>query len=250
VKSPIKNEELPKKRFIYKKGDDLRDDMFTQVMFFIFNKIWEKSSLEVKPFIHQYRVFPVSRDAGFVEFVPSKTAQAYNWEILEKLTPEQRNEFICAAAGAFTGAFILGIRDRHRDNMMITDNGPHFFHIDFGYIFNNKTWFDANRFAIPTEIRMKLGKTEWEKFLYLIGEAYRLLRRQRGILTYFVTHLFRTRKFNEPQIIKCLSGAFYDNLTEQDAVDHVRDVASKGEASPKKVMKDFVHEIESKKKKN
>jgi len=78
----------------------------------------------------------------------------------------------------------LGIRDRHRDNMMISDKG-HFFHIDFGYMFNNKTWFDANRFAIPSEIRIKLGNAYWESFLELIGEAYRMLRRNRGMISFF-----------------------------------------------------------------
>jgi len=222
--------------------------------FFVFNKIWENSNLPLKPFIHQYRVFPTGEDTGFVEFVPSVTVQDYNWENLNNISAEQQQKFICSAAGAFAGAFILGIRDRHRDNMMISDLG-YFFHIDFGYMFNNKTWFDANRFAIPTEIRTKL-QDNWEKFLNLIGEAYRLLRRNRGMITYFVIKLFGSlkkprgvKKFKEPQIIKCLVGAFYDQMTEDEAVLHVREVASKGEASPKKALKDLVHRIESKKKK-
>jgi len=231
--------------------------MNTQVMFFVFNKIWENSNFGKfqKPFISQYRVFPSSEDTGFVEYVPSKTIQEYDWNNLDKFSTEEQQQFICSAAGAFAGAFILGIRDRHRDNMMISDLG-HFFHIDFGYMFNNKTWFDANRFAIPTEIRTKLSPPTWEKFLYLIGEAYRMLRRNRGMITFFVTKLFGSlkksqelKKFKEPQIIKCLVGAFYDPKTEDEAVLHVRDLASQGEASPKKAIKDLVHRIESKKKK-
>jgi len=225
-----------------------------KLCFFVFNKIWENSNIPIKPFIHQYRVFPTGDDSGFVEFVPSTTVQDYDWNKLKNFSPEKQQQFICSAAGAFTGAFILGIRDRHRDNMMISDSG-HFFHIDFGYMFNNKTWFDANRFAIPTEIRTIL-QGDWERFLDLIGEAYRLLRRNRGMITYFVTKLFASlkkplgvKKFKEPQIIKCLAGAFYDQMTEDEAVVHVRDVASKGEASPKKALKDLVHRFESKKKK-
>jgi len=256
------SEKFLNRRFIYKEGDDLRDDMYTQVMFFIFNKIWEYSGMPLKPFIHLYRVFPTAADKGFVEFVPSTTIQTYDWDNLLKFTEQQQEEFICSAAGAFAGAFILGIRDRHRDNMMISDKG-HFFHIDFGYMFNNKTWFDANRFAIPSEIRIKLGNAYWESFLELIGEAYRMLRRNRGMISFFVTRLFAgeqklvnsagltnsSKKYKEPQIIKCLTGAFYDQQTENEAVLHIRDIASKGEASPKKAIKDLVHRIESKKKK-
>jgi len=241
-------------RFIYKEGDDLRDDMYTQTMFFIFNQIWEYSGMSRKPFIHLYRVFPSTLDKGFVEYVPSSSLQNYEWIKLTQFTEKQKEEFICSAAGAFAGAFILGIRDRHRDNMMISDAG-HFFHIDFGYMFNNKTWFDANRFAIPSEIRIYLADL-WEGFLDLIGEAYRMLRRHRGMLAYFVTKLFTgeqkfagMKKYKEFQIIKCLSGAFYDMQTEDEAVLHIREIASKGEASPKKALKDMVHKFESKKKK-
>jgi len=136
---------------------------------------------------------------------------------------------------------------------MISDLG-HFFHIDFGYMFNNKTWFDANRFAIPSEIRTYLSDM-WDDFLDLIGEAYRMLRRHRGMLAYFVTKLFSggqkfagIKKYSEFQIIKCMSGAFYDSLTEDEAVHHIRELASRGEASPKKAMKDMVHRIESRSK--
>jgi len=242
-------------RFIYKEGDDLRDDMYAQTMFNIFNQIWEHSGMSRKPFIHLYRVFPTAMVKGFVEFVPSSTLQNYNWVKLTQFTEKQKEDFICSAAGAFAGAFILGIRDRHRDNMMISDHG-YFFHIDFGYMFNNKTWFDANRFAIPSEIRINLAEM-WEDFLDLIGEAYRMLRRHRGMIGYFVTKLFTAdqkltgikKKYKEFQIIKCLNGAFYDMLTEDEAVLHIREIASKGEASPKKAIKDLVHKFESKKNK-
>jgi hypothetical protein len=243
-----------KVRFIYKEGDDLRDDMYTQTMFHIFNQIWEYSGMSRKPFIHLYRVFPTALDKGFVEYVPSATLQNYDWSKLNQFNEKQKEEFICSAAGAFAGAFILGIRDRHRDNMMISDQG-HFFHIDFGYMFNNKTWFDANRFAIPSEIRLQLLDM-WDGFLELIGESYRMLRRHRGMISYFVTKLFAgeqkfagIKKYKEFQIIKCLSGAFYDMQTEDEAVLHIREIASKGEASPKKAIKDLVHKFESKKKK-
>lgn len=46
-------------------------------------------------------------------------------------------------------------------------------------------------------------------------------------------------------LTKCLNGAFYDRLSEDKAVAHVVDIAMRGEASPKKAMKDLVHSFES-----
>eukprot|EP01127_Copromyxa_protea_P013023 TRINITY_DN3452_c0_g1_i2.p1 TRINITY_DN3452_c0_g1~~TRINITY_DN3452_c0_g1_i2.p1 ORF type:complete len:366 (-),score=62.60 TRINITY_DN3452_c0_g1_i2:471-1520(-) len=126
----------PTMRFIFKSGDDLRRDMYTESLFFVFNELWAKSKqirAEDKPFIWLYRVFPSENNTGFVEFVEdSSTVQAFDWSKMGEWDNDKRDTFIRSAAGAFVGSYVMGVRDRHRDNMMITDDG-FFLHIDFGY---------------------------------------------------------------------------------------------------------------------
>lgn len=39
-------------------------------------------------------------------------------------------------------------------------------------MFNQRSWLDANIFAIPSEMKLKLTDAEWESFLVLCGEAF------------------------------------------------------------------------------
>ena len=48
------------------------------------------------------------------------------------------HRLIASSAGSFIGSFVCGIRDRHDDNILIDTAECVLFHIDYGYIFNNK----------------------------------------------------------------------------------------------------------------
>jgi hypothetical protein len=45
--------------------------------------------------------------------------------------------------------------------------------------------------------------------------------------------------------MSCLHGAFFGKKSQKVAISHVKDLASTGEASGKKKMKDMAHAIES-----
>lgn len=106
-----------------------------------------------------------------------------------------------SCAGYCVATFVLGVRDRHPDNIMVSKSG-HLFHIDFGHFLNNrKKKFGINRERVPFVLTKDFicvitggGDTnsrEFQDFTKLCGEAYKLLRAHADlILTLFsmMTH--------------------------------------------------------------
>lgn len=116
-------------RAIFKTGDDLRKDFLVEVMFFIFNKIWENSGLKKKPHVYQYLVIPSGTNAGklfvvvqiprsqqyylgwirfvkhpilgFIEFVPDCTpVKSFDWNRIDSLTEREVDTLV--QTGSFT----------------------------------------------------------------------------------------------------------------------------------------------------
>ena len=151
--------------FIYKKGDDLRQDQLVMQIFALMDRLLKKEHLDLQ--ITTYGILPTSLDDGLIEFVPdasplSAVLQNYGsilaylssptaggaaragglWRAAafssgtdgptdDAATASKRYNYIRSCAGYVVFTHILGIGDRHQDNIMITSEGR-LFHIDFG----------------------------------------------------------------------------------------------------------------------
>ena len=136
---------------IFKTGDDLRQDQLVIQIISLMDRLLLKENLDLK--LSPYRILATSTSAGAVQFVLSTSlagaAQKYrssNNSILAYLkanNPDSSAEFgvrkeamdtyVKSCAGYCVITYLLGVGDRHLDNLLLAPDG-HFFHADFGYI--------------------------------------------------------------------------------------------------------------------
>jgi len=144
---------------MYKYGDDLRQDILTLQIIGVMDAFWlsKNADLRMKP----YQVIQTGYQCGMVELVldaqttndihtkygGSTLLSSFNREAhLMHLrsnagTDENRlralqENYARSCAGYSVATWVLGIGDRHPDNIMIDKNGV-LFHIDFGHFLGN-----------------------------------------------------------------------------------------------------------------
>lgn len=155
---------------IIKSGELGESDWMVSAVIKLMEEIWGRDGGDFA--IRRYSVFPVKQyNAVWLEFVPSRTFQSIVDEDVNLYDDFKRDDakmkrFVksCAAYSVIT--YVLGIGDRHLDNLMLTDDGT-FFHIDFDI----KFMFGRDPKPMPPPL-----KISWEMVEGMGGlesEAYR-----------------------------------------------------------------------------
>lgn len=190
---------------IFKKGDDLRRDSACLRVFRAIWDIWRRDGdLNLFPRRLLYGVVPLSKDFGLVEFVesvplskvvvPSGEDTSDEWAVARYLKDtEAKNNFLASCVGFSLLTYLLGIGDRHLDNLLLTPQG-HLLHIDFSFVFGA----DPKPFPPPIKITREMVRgfeveanvqadgtdtEKWAEFKGLCFTALTLLRRKSSLLT-------------------------------------------------------------------
>lgn len=133
---------------IFKFGDDLRQDQLVIQIITLMDRLLRKENLDLK--LTPYRILATSTSAGAFQFVPSMSiaaaCQKHKGSLLAYLRAnnpdptadlgvkkEAMDTYIKSCAGYCVITYLLGVGDRHLDNLLIAPTGA-FFHVDFGYI--------------------------------------------------------------------------------------------------------------------
>lgn len=149
-----------------------------------------------------YRVLATDLNEGMVEFIPSNSlAQIIPkhgsiTSYLQKCHPDEDGPFGMAAqylesfvkscAGYCVITYILGIGDRHLDNLLLRENGC-LFHVDFSYMLGE----EPHRFAPSPPMKLckemveAMGGAEsqyYARFKSYCCEAYNILRKSSNLI--------------------------------------------------------------------
>ncbi|GCC37844.1 phosphatidylinositol 4-phosphate 3-kinase C2 domain-containing subunit beta [Chiloscyllium punctatum] len=190
---------------IVKTGDDLRQDMLTLQMIRIMNKIWIQEGLDMRMIF--FKCTSTGWGRGMVEMIPNAetlrkiqvehgvTGSFKDHPLAEWLQKHNPNEdeyekavenFIYSCAGCCVATYVLGICDRHNDNIMLKTSG-HMFHIDFGKFLGHAQMLgnfkrDRAPFVFTSDMAYVINggdkpSSRFHDFVDLCCQAYNLIRK-------------------------------------------------------------------------
>jgi len=183
-----------KHRVMFKLGDDLRQDQLILQMITLMDDLMKRVRLDLR--LTPFRVMATGHLEGLVEFVPHATPLRYVGNIrnfLQKHNPSSHplgisrsamSNFVKSCAGYAVITYILGIGDRHLDNILLKENGQ-LFHIDFGYIFGRDPKWNAPLIRLTKYMVEAMGGPQsrhYHTFLTLSGQAYNILRQNATLI--------------------------------------------------------------------
>jgi len=192
--------DAPAYAIIFKGGDDLRQDQLVIQMLMLMDKLLQEQGLDLK--LTPYRVLATAPGEGLVERVPDcePLAQilAENKNDIRRylqkkhpdpespygIEPEVLETFVKSCAGYCVAMYVLGVGDRHLDNLMLRSNGA-LFHIDFGYILGR----DPKPFPPPMKLCKEMVEAMggadsklYDRFRLSCCEAFNILRASSSLL--------------------------------------------------------------------
>ena len=233
------------RRYMYKTGDDLRQDQLIIQLISLMDTIFKRYGLDLR--LTPYAVLATSKDDGYIEFVQdsqslSAVLASHGDNLLDffrtvnpspggfcGIDPRVLDTFSRSCAGYCVITYVLGIGDRHLDNLLLTTDGR-LFHVDFGYILGR----DPKPFPPPMKLCREMvdgmggaNSPYYKSFVSKCCQAYSILRRHAKLLI---------------SLLRLAADANIKDMKEQDPEVAILKVQQKlqPEASDAKAEQDFI----------
>ncbi|XP_053384190.1 phosphatidylinositol 4-phosphate 3-kinase C2 domain-containing subunit alpha-like isoform X3 [Mercenaria mercenaria] len=205
---------------MFKVGDDLRQDMMTMQVVQIMDHLWLKEGLDLK--MITFSCLPTGPRRGFIEIITEsdtlrkiqvmsgvtgsfKDRVIKDW--LQKHNPTELDyqkaveNFTRSCAGYCVATYVLGVCDRHNDNIMVKQTG-HLFHIDFNKILGDAQMFgnikrDRVKFVLTSDMAYVIndGDRQSDRFQHFIDmcvQAFNILRKHANLFINLFSLMLRS----------------------------------------------------------
>ncbi|DAZ96267.1 TPA: hypothetical protein N0F65_008300 [Lagenidium giganteum] len=238
---------------IFKAGDDVRQDCLTLQLIRLMDEMWRDEGLDLA--MEPYKCVATSPMTGILQVVPNSvtTADVHKRvgilgafkdpsfsEWIRANNPDRKSHknavdlFSRSCAGYCVATCVLGIGDRHNDNIMISSSGR-YFHIDFGHFLGHfKYQLGVKRertpFVFTKEMAHVLGGTESKEFAQFVEScctAYTVVRKHMHLLV---------------SLLLLMVPADMPELTGRDDINHLVQTMAP-ELNEEQARESFVHAI-------
>lgn len=229
---------------IFKAGDDLQQDMLTIQLVRLMDRLWLEEGLDLK--MVTFNCVPTGHKRGMIEMITDAetlrkiqvewglTGSFKDKPIAEWLKRQNPSEleyqravdnFTLSCAGYSVVTYILGICDRHNDNIMLKTSG-HLFHIDFGKFLGDAQMFgnfkrDRTPFVLTSDMAYVINMSDrpsikFQHFVDLCCKAFNIVRKHGDLVLHMLA-------------LMATSGIPGVNA---DAVNYVRNALLPGQSNP------------------
>ncbi|KAF6754471.1 atypical/PIKK/PI3K protein kinase [Ephemerocybe angulata] len=246
---------------IFKDGDDMRQDQLVIQLLTLMDQLLRKENLDLK--LSPFDVLATGPLQGMVQFLPSKTIAAIvkdHGTVLNYLRMHNPDEgsvgtsgvdptvidtFVKSCAGYCVATYILGVGDRHLDNLLIAPDG-HFFHVDFGYILGR----DPKPFPPPVKVCKEMvdgmggaQSPHYMRFKNHCFTAFTILRKSANLMINLVALMVDANipDIKHRDVHEQIQEKFRLDLTEEEALKHFEILLN--ETSYLTVVFDRIHDM-------
>jgi phosphatidylinositol 3-kinase len=232
---------------IFKVGDDLRQDQLVIQIISLMDRLLRKENLDLK--LTPYRIIATGATAGAVQFIPSTSLSAatakYRGSLLAYLKANNPDEneplgirkeamdtYIKSCAGYCVITYLLGVGDRHLENLLLAPDG-HFFHADFGFILGRDPKPFAPMMKLCKEMVEGMGgaaSPNYIQFKQYCFTAYTTLRKSANLILNLFSLMVDANipdiRLEPDKAVLKVKERFHLELTEEEAIRHFEQLIS------------------------
>ena len=172
--------------FIFKANDDLLQEMMIMQLIKQFQSIFQNENIPIR--LHPYNIQITSSSSGLIEYIPNSTSistlKQFQLETnnntslaeffinyFENNLDEARQNFVESLAGYSLITYLLNIKDRHNENILLTNKGE-IVHIDFGFVlgmYPGNIEFETAPFKMTDEYIEIMGGEDDFNYIYFLS---------------------------------------------------------------------------------